>query len=339
MSQPSSVFKQMDATLNCYYIALQRNDYYSNEVGKFTRFCFINGIEANDIETELKYDIDDCLLVDFDKNFPFPESFKSEHDKLTRILEILKYCYKYQTFPLTDDTHLTTNDEICEGESNCPYLQRIMYSLQLYHKLVSENNIPSGKHTFIQFCNNSYKKCVDDYTHLICVHSNDLNKITSQLEAHYSVTQCNNVDQCKMLQRHYRDRSKNEEYKTDNDEDDFYIELFDTIHFYLFHLKQLGLRISNSDESNYNDNDDDNLQFIDKEIVFIRNEIEIKCKRYGSHFDRISNDVNSKFIIQQTGQNITTEHENKNMNKDDICDVSDTNEEQKTDENTFIDNI
>eukprot|EP01084_Bolivina_argentea_P240005 403280_1 len=94
----------MDAALNTFYTALGRNDYYSNGMGKFAHFCLVNGIEADDIEDELKENVDNCLLVDFDKSFPFPNSttFTHQKEKLGKILQILQYCYTYQVSPQVD---------------------------------------------------------------------------------------------------------------------------------------------------------------------------------------------------------------------------------------------
>eukprot|EP01084_Bolivina_argentea_P010908 20359_1 len=168
--------------------------------------------------------------------------------------------------------------------ANCSHLFRIAYSLKHYQTLSSSND------KFMQFISNKYKMCLDDYIHLICVHSDDLNQITKDLMVKYNVNPCNHIDKCQCTYRHYRDRcKKNDNYI--NDKYNFYIEIFDSIHFYLFHLEDVGFRVV--------------LNKIKiKHQIEISKQIKTKQKKYEFTFSRLNHKTNTKFIIQHTDQRI-----------------------------------
>eukprot|EP01084_Bolivina_argentea_P193168 331447_1 len=182
------------------------------------------------------------------------------------------------------DVHLVQQSEQkCDGFTKCNSLQRIMEVL-LYYNKVSTNN----PQQFIDFCEKYYsKQYLEDYTHFISVHS----KQSFEIEP-----KCANIDNCLMTQRHYRDRTINE---NDNSLPNKYIDIFDTIHFYICHINECALRvtINNNDIKRINDTDDIN-NCRDSVIAAIQKEIETKKKQSGS-FKRLDNTKNSKFNIMQ----------------------------------------
>ena len=214
------------------------------------------------------------------------------------------------------------NKQKCTGFSDCSHLLRIINSLKYYETLLSSN--VNAKRIFIQFCVDRYVMFLDDYIHFVCVHSHHLKEITDHLETNGNLLKCNNINQCKSTQRHYRNRidDTQNENNTDNDEQEdkynFYVEMFDTIHFYLFHLEHLGLRVLNKKTMNVDNNNDpkkddmDYLNCIDEEIVFISKQIEAKRQKYNLHFHRLETVNNSKFLIQQTGHDIVAGNQNGN---------------------------
>eukprot|EP01083_Nonionella_stella_P211220 763941_1 len=90
------VIKQIDAALQKYYISLNRRDYLdANGNGKFLIHCEDNGFDDDAIEEELQADPEECMVIDFDDNFPFPANNapENEKDQLKYILTILQKCY------------------------------------------------------------------------------------------------------------------------------------------------------------------------------------------------------------------------------------------------------
>eukprot|EP01084_Bolivina_argentea_P022410 41652_1 len=177
----------------------------------------------------------------------------------------------------------------CNGYNDCSFIKRIMTALAYYHNVSSNES-----QTFIYFCDKYYsKRYLQDYIHLMIVHKNDINKnamvITNKT--------CAMVSGCLSTTRHYRDRSVND--GTSN----LYIDIFDSVHFYLYHMEECGLRISlNLDDFKDIDSDEDYTNCKDQIIAFVQNEIESR-KEKCEFFKRLDNRKNSKFNIMQVSYN------------------------------------
>merc|ERR1712154_270438 len=159
----------------------------------------------------------------------------------------------------------------------------------------------NSKQIFIEFCTNSYPQCLDDYIHLICNHSDNdsLNEIANYFQKNHELNVCLNVNKCQSTRRHCTTRNrmdKEEKY----DDNSFYVDLFDTIHFYIYHLEAFGLRVplkskQEKDEMNNNHN---YLKCTDLRIGAIQKIIENKRKEIGNlNMERLDNTNNSKFNI------------------------------------------
>ena len=120
--------------------------------------------------------------------------------------------------------------------SDCPSLHRIK-SLMTYHRLTAMKGA-EGQALFIEFCDNMYSKqaLLTDYIHFITKHSDRDSKATIVAELK---CECPSVDKCARTERHLRDRGRDQAEHIN-----FYIDTFDTIHFNLFHLEHVGLRVA-----------------------------------------------------------------------------------------------
>eukprot|EP01084_Bolivina_argentea_P044138 81256_1 len=102
------------------------------------------------------------------------------------------------------------------------------------------------------------------------------------------MTYCN-INNCSYTKRHYRDRARNDSQKDDATIQNIYIETFDTIHFYLYHMEECGLRVSidKINDNGYksvsvdNDNADSYLRYHDEHFAAIIQEVESKKKKCG----------------------------------------------------------
>ena len=202
----------------------------------------------------------------------------------------------------------------CNDINDCTHLLRIGYSLKYFDLLCSDNNYL----IFIDFCSNSYPQCLEDYIHLICYHSDNesLNKIQNYLHKNHKINICLNINKCQETQRHYIS-NRNRMDKKEKNNDDFYINLFDTMHSYIYHLQSLGLRvpINDNDDDDNKDANDNYLECIDLRIGEIQKIIENKRKQITNlNMERLDNINNSKFNIMV------------NQNQ-----VNDNNDVQKTD--------
>eukprot|EP01084_Bolivina_argentea_P162355 282566_1 len=206
-----------------------------------------------------------------------------------------------------NDERCYKENETMNGISNCSYLTRIMHSLKYYQSL------SSCKNTFIQFCMETYsKRCLDDYIHFICYHADEFNNIVNDLQTNYDLCKCNNINQCVWTQRHYENRNNNRIVKDDYN---FFIQLFDTMHFYLFHLEDIALRVPISDitkQEQVDEDDDtelklDNLQLLDLQIGKMQSIIESKKMKFNLCTDRLDKN-NTKFNIMIETKEMKTEN-------------------------------
>eukprot|EP01083_Nonionella_stella_P102830 292926_1 len=82
---------QINAALEKYYLTMGRVDYINEDGdGKFKQYADDNGFEDADIRVELEADPTDCLLVEFDQDFPLANDIEGD-DRLKAIQDILKY--------------------------------------------------------------------------------------------------------------------------------------------------------------------------------------------------------------------------------------------------------
>ena len=183
----------------------------------------------------------------------------------------------------------------CNASSNidrCSYLMRIAAALKYYEVLSASDKDSNGRDIFIAFCLEQYaSQCLEDYIHFITVHSDihHLKEIGVDLAKKYNLAQCSSIHHCKSMERHRRNR-------TDTDDSyNFYVDIFDTIHFQLFHLEHSGFRVLLNDVDDDDDkNNNDYFNLFDPSIRSIQNEMENRRKKYGL---QSQNEENSKYNI------------------------------------------
>eukprot|EP01084_Bolivina_argentea_P004729 8959_1 len=187
---------------------------------------------------------------------------------------------------------------ICNDFNDCSHTDRIMTTLSYYNTVSSQKSAEFI--AFIDFCNTDYsKQYLEDYIHFITVHKNDINKVEKETQT------CSIVGGCSSTKRHYRDRSINDDSKqNDIVSQHMCVDIFDTLHFFIYHMDECGLRVSRHDDNdtdnneNGTDNDNDYTNYIDRIIETIQKEIEISKRKCG-FFKRLDNTKNCKFNIMQ----------------------------------------
>eukprot|EP01083_Nonionella_stella_P185725 677925_1 len=128
---------------------------------------------------------------------------------------------------------------------SCPSIKRLRCALKYYHSLDVECN-EDHQQNMVQFCNETYTSLIDDFIHIIIEHNTNLEPATWQ----YQLEPCSLLH-CRSLRRHHRDR-RTETILTDgiqihdfahDDEFVFYRDTMDSVHCYLYHLYDMGLRV------------------------------------------------------------------------------------------------
>eukprot|EP01084_Bolivina_argentea_P180066 311081_1 len=104
-----------------------------------------------------------------------------------------------------------------------------------------------SKQQFNQFCVRSYKNVLNDYIHFMTTHSAKIEKIYGQITKCFScdISECNAYERC---------CRRTDSISNDNVYD-FYGDLFDRFHQYMYHLFDIGIRISTNQINNIHNKD------------------------------------------------------------------------------------
>eukprot|EP01084_Bolivina_argentea_P285630 489856_1 len=189
--------------------------------------------------------------------------------------------------------------------ANCDHLKRMITALKYYKSLNIHSN-PLNHDKFITFCNKIYKNIIDDYTHIISIHSHQLQQIHRQLTSNKTnVTDVCNVYGCNVTERHYDNRRNAKNSNTDqkygmDSKIVFYADIFDIIHNFLYHLYDIGLRINiheiNIDENQNIENPDEHKEqnngYFDLMLHKMKQLIKSKKKTFEKVINRFNKDSN-----------------------------------------------
>ena len=165
---------------------------------------------------------------------------------------------------------------------SCDHLRRVIPALRYYSGLDLENNI-NDRDTLLRFFD-EYSLLLNDYIHVMQSHNSqqDLQEISET-----GLQSCGR--NCKILKQRYRRRYEDHRI-TGNMEDDarisVYVDLLDSLHFHLFHMHDTGYRMSRSDISKLQDDDDTKID-TDWEYEFkkIKRKILAKSKGFGNELN------------------------------------------------------
>ena len=186
----------------------------------------------------------------------------------------------------------------------CQSMKRLIYALQYYMDV--EEGGKDGINAFTDFIKSEYRTCLNDIIHL-SVHDNDLEDIHHSLFTEYGMKQCD-LTKCKLSGRHCAESRENERIAKDGIST-FYADCFDSVHHYLFHLFDLGLRTLKTETEieqqvdNVSDDEGDRFRYVDR--VFSRKQQRMKSirKELKDLFTRC-NDGDNKFIIQGRSESL-----------------------------------
>eukprot|EP01084_Bolivina_argentea_P169002 292995_1 len=155
------------------------------------------------------------------------------------------------TFDNQHKCFAANNEEIIES---CSSLKRLMHALKYYSLLDISNSKICGE-TLLNFIQNIYHQFLDDFSHLIEEHQPQLHRIHASLltNSKYGFIQCD-MKSCKYTSRHHsirdEDNINNNTVTVSDPMLRFCVEMMDSLHFYVFHLFDCGLRlISNANET------------------------------------------------------------------------------------------
>eukprot|EP01083_Nonionella_stella_P296226 1006423_1 len=156
---------------------------------------------------------------------------------------------------------------------------------------------------FGAFCE-TYTHALDDYNHFMTIHSHQIEEINRQMENDEQFGTCA-MKQCTSFKRYYaRNRSEKSDDKKKNQLTDpkllFYAELFDTLHHFLFHLFDCGMRTQTDVDEikmHCDDDADEYGGYIDQMIAKKQEIIRSKKSKMVQDDERVNDDNKSKFNI------------------------------------------
>eukprot|EP01084_Bolivina_argentea_P268284 455632_1 len=265
-------------------------------------------IEENASQPSNTYDLMNYIMYKKinDISYNDIDQFLMAYDHMDHLKQQTEHTVKNVDF--INDSHfnlLHDNKQQCNKQKpfteNCLSLKRLIYGLKYCNTLNIEKGKDDQNH-LIDFCKSVYSGILNDYIHLMTEHSDsdNLHDINQSLQ-NYGI--CCNMFDCQLSLRHRRrNASRIRANKLLNMKYHFYVDLFDTLHYYLIHLYQSGLRIKqdeiNKMTSEYNDTQYDCFDF---EFSKLKTLIKQKSKK----FDSFESSGNNKFNITFAEQDST----------------------------------
>ena len=194
-----------------------------------------------------------------------------------------------------------------EYYNKCITIKRLLASLSYYSVLDKDNN-----DIFCDFMLSVYgPQIYDDYFHLTKYHQNQLKQIRNMLGS----TKCE-LSSCNFANRHYRVYTTS----SNNINYNLYMEVMDSLHFYIYHLEETGLRSKKEEREEIKDSDErkeGKNEYFDKNFSRL---IE-QTKRTRDAVNRFSRVSDNKFNISV---------DNKNNIQQQLNEVTDDNDDAKT---------
>ena len=160
----------------------------------------------------------------------------------------------------TIDFAIFQSEEECDTTkpdmNSCQCINRVIHSLSYYTALNTESN-KEGRETFVDFIQNIYPNYLNDIIHLTTIHDQDLQKIHLELFSKYGFKKCD-IKSCILTDRHYRGGDRTNNNGNHNKIDPMFLHYqneYDSLHHYIVHLFDLGLRtmINDGDDNKIND--------------------------------------------------------------------------------------
>ena len=187
----------------------------------------------------------------------------------------------------------------CDGSNHalgrCRSVQRMIYALNYFMDL-SSGGATEGVVIFTDFIKFRYKNYLNDIIYLND-HENELEEIYRSLFTEYRMRKCD-LQHCQFSIRHLRG-AQDDESITSGRISNFYTQCFDSTHYRLFHLFELGLRTMSADreiEMKSDHNVGDNVKYIDRALSRKRQRMNSIRRKYSSLFEGRTGNCN-KFSI------------------------------------------
>jgi len=206
----------------------------------------------------------------------------------------------------------------CTDYKSCIAINRLLACLKNYKALKLESSI-NNENIFSNFMNTVYKHdlLIEDFYHLMKNHDKEIYYIMKNINH-----QCD-IDKCLSSSRHYRVYNNNNDNTSISEDDshlNIYCDTLDSLHVYLIHSHEMGMRIITKQQQDDHDDDitfeeekKDENDWYDPEFARYQNIISSKRKKT-NRFKRIGG--GNKFKIQIGHESHHNEEDDKIENED-----------------------
>ena len=198
----------------------------------------------------------------------------------------------------------TKHDEVGEcQDGKCGAVDRVVQCLKYWSVITKILDDPmAAKQALTAFCDEHYGQdaVLRDHIHFLDKHSdpNSVREIAGRFQM-----DCDGVGQCRGTLRHFRGRGGLKQDVEAEKATNFYVETVDSLHFYLFHLEEMGLRVPiELIESALKrvDEEKDEESLVDEGAkVMVK---QIAAKKKAVRVDRFDGNNNVKFNVATTSK-------------------------------------
>eukprot|EP01084_Bolivina_argentea_P158021 275313_1 len=182
--------------------------------------------------------------------------------------------------------------------NQCQIMKSLLRALEFYSTL---NIIADSKSrdSFDTFINHTYCKLIDHYIHFNNHHSHELEAITSELNDKTMFGQCQ-ISKCAFTSRHHTNTTAH----TLNPTLDFFKHTLDSLHFYVYHCFDVGIRtkthtVQQKEEKEENKED----RYFDASFSRLNKTIS-QTRHITKSFNRFSLNPNNKFSLKTNNINM-----------------------------------
>lgn len=183
-------------------------------------------------------------------------------------------------------------------------MDRVVAALDYYQFLVlgaaAAELVEDPKSTFTAFCDELYPKrmLMDDYIHWVLHHKDPENIKALRARLHFI---CESAKLCGATSRHYRERQN--DGKGADDATNWFTEKMDVLHFNVYHLHELGLRVEPDviqKEVATDHEETDEAHSV--KLALQRMAEVVEAKRAAFSTERLDGNSNSKFTLKVVEQ-------------------------------------
>ena len=148
--------------------------------------------------------------------------------------------------------------ENCKGNSKCGRMLRIAVIIKYHQLLVNKGDATNARAILQEFVDATYSRSLllEDYIDFFSSHSDSASRGALGGWLRTLQCSCSSVAKCTGTARHFRGR-------TQRDEQGLFLDLIDTLHFNIFHLEHVGLRVPVHDNQDVDEDDKDDDDLID----------------------------------------------------------------------------